>query len=244
MKRITIVSLALCLSFVIAGCATNQQQPSSESKDDVTVTTETKTSEEATGEGTKASHQVTVETVTLLSISDGFSELTSVVPKLIVDGKEATEINASLSDYLQKTYPMEKNGDYADGTSTRLEWGVMDNIVSIVIFASDTSSDYYTIEAFNYDLDTLTSLEDSEVTKRLDMTDDELFGKAEKLLRDLCNERDYDLEKSIAEINYDKITPFITSEGTPGVLGRIVYPAGSQFAGLESMRYFDLGAME
>ena len=163
---------------------------------------------------------------------------------MIVDGKEATEINASLSDYLQKMYPMEKNGDYADGTSTRLEWGVMDNIVSIVIFASDTSSDYYTIEAFNYDLDTLTSLEDSEVTKRLDMTDDELFGKAEKLLRDLCNERDYDLEKSIAEINYDKITPFITSEGTPGVLGRIVYPAGSQFAGLESMRYFDLGAIE
>ena len=121
MKRITIVSLALCLSFVIAGCATNQQQPSSESKDDVTVTTETKTSEEATGEGTKASHQVTVETVTLLSISDGFSELTSVVPKLIVDGKEATEINASLSDYLHKTYPMEKNGDYlAKSTLSRV----------------------------------------------------------------------------------------------------------------------------
>ena len=256
MKKATIITTALCLSLMATGCFGTQNTPASESGNlptEVTTagetTTEAATSETAlieseSSEATKASHQVNVEVITTQTYSEGAYDVNSVVPKLTVDGVEATEINASLESYIQKTYPLENKGDYYEGWSTSIKWGANENTVSIVILASDTSSDYFTCEVFNYDLDTLTAIDDSEVTKRLGMTDEEFFGKTEEIINNYCGNGRYDLDKSLAAVNYDKATPLITPDGNPGVAACIVYPVDSQFSGLESIRCFNMTTME
>ena len=194
-----------------------------------------------TAEAPKASHQVTVEDYSKTTFTEGTSEYTQITPKLIVDGKEATDINSKLNDYIQAEYPLEKNGDYVNGYTTRYEWGYKDNVVSIVIYASYKGEDYFTCEVFNYDLDTLQPLESGEVTKRFAMTDDVLFSKAADIYTDFCDGKSfYDLEKSIASINYDNLTPFIMPDGNPGVAGGIYYSSDSLFSGSVSVRIFNL----
>ncbi|MBR4731856.1 MAG: hypothetical protein IK081_03715 [Lachnospiraceae bacterium] len=287
MKKATIVSMAICLSLMAAGCAGDQQNPASEqqaSKDTV-VTSEVASSEAASSEESSSevasseatsseasseaassevapteessseaatpenvtyevvtdTHKVTIEVVTVKTIS----ECSSVIPKLTVDGKEATEVNAFLGNYVQENYPLEENGDYADGYTTQVVWGVKDNTVSFVIYASATNEDYYTCEAFNYDLDSLAALEDGEVTKRFGMTDEEFFSKTTDAVKDFCDGKDYyDLKKSIKTVNYDKFTPIVLNDGTLGAVGPIFYSDGQQFAGDENMRLFDLKATE
>lgn len=240
-----------------AGCANNNPgtQPSvtesetaasqaTELTEEQTSDTAVETTDEVVTEASSAAHDVTVEEIVKLSSDQGSYVITSVAPKLIVDGQEATEINDSLSRYIEENYPLDIDGEYPDGMSTKLAWGVKDNIVSIVICASSTDSDYYTREAFNYDLDTLKALDDSEVVKRLGMTDDEFFSKTSDIVKNYCEGKDYDLEKCLAAVNYDKITPFIMTDGTPGVICCIVYGQDSQFMGMESGRGFNMTTME
>ena len=243
MKKLIIVSAALCVALIAAGCSGTKNAPASEPV--VIATVPTAVSESTVEETTAPAHQVTVEDLTNVTLSDGVTDYNSSIPKLIVDGQEATEINNSISNYIQETYPLEKTDDGVDGYETRYSWGVMDNTVSIVINASAVCEDYFTCEVFNYDLDTLQPLSDSEVVSRFGMTDDEFFSKtAEVYMSYFGNIPDYDINKSIAAINYDKITPMITSNGNPGVAGCVIYAADSQFGGMESIRCFDIVTME
>ena len=230
MNRLAILSSALCLSLVFAGCANNRKS------------TEGETPASTTAESAVPSHQVTVEDLTREVITLGDTEYIRSCPKLIVDGVEATEINNAISEHVEETYPFEQISEInADGYETLYKWGVKDNTVSIVIYASAVCEDYYTVEVYNYDVETLTPLEDTEVAKRLGMTDEEFFDRTAEIF----NERyggiaDIDLEKSIAQIDYYNITPYITPEGKPGVAACIYYSRDSQFCGMESMRCFEM----
>ena len=229
-----------------AGCANNNPGTDTSGSNSETATSEviSESTEETKSETTNAAHQVTVEAVTLKSFKDDTYEYAMVVPKLVVDGKEATEINKALSDHIQKEYPLEVDGEHADGMATKIEYGVKDNIVSIFIHAGDTGTDYFTIEVYNYDLDTLKPLDDSDIAKRLGMADDEIFSKTTELVKKYCTERDYDVEKSTASINYDKITPCILPDGNTGVLAKVAYGKGGQFEGCDTARLFNLTKME
>ena len=241
MKRITIVSTLLCLSLLASGCAGKPKVLSSEvhASTSAAATTEAAATEAVTG-----THDVKVEELSKDSYTDEYNDTyTSVYPKLIVDGKEAAEINESLRSYIQKTYPLREKTDYGylEGSEIKYVWGVNGNVVSVVILVSGIKSDYYTTEAFNYDLDTLKALDDSEVVKRLGMTDDDFFKKTAEILKKECGDvRDYDLDKTLASVNYDNITPFITADGNPGVIAGIYYSADSQFGGMVSARRFDI----
>ena len=232
MKKISIISAALCLSILAAGCSANEKAPASEPP---------VLSDSVTTLSTVPSHQVTVEDLTREVVSRGDTDYISSCPKLIVDGVEATEINTAISEHVRETYPIEIGDDYVDGYETLYKWGVKDNTVSIVIFVLAVSEDYYTAEVYNYDLDTLTPLEDTEVAKRLGMTDEEFFNRTAEIFNErYSGVKDIDLEKSIAQIDYYNITPYITPEGNPGVAAYIYYSQDSQFCGMESMRCFDL----
>ena len=230
MKKATIVSIALCLSVLAAGCSSNEPTQASEPTTEIT-----------TEETTKVSHKATVEVVTLQSSPDG--EFNQVVPKVTVDGKEATDINDTLSNYIQEEYPFIIVNDEADGMATRLYWGVKDNVLSIVILAYETFTDYYTYDVFNYDLDTLKPVDGREVVKCLGMTEEEFISETKEIVSSFCTERDYDLEKSLAAVNLENCTPFVLPDGTIGVAASIAYPADSQFAG-ESTRCFDMATKE
>ena len=237
MKKIATVSIALCLSLMAAGCSGNTNSQTSEPAASVTGS---ETSETTSVEESQVSHDVTVEEVTE-TLEDQYGEYTCTYPKIIVDGVEATEANTYLSSYIKDQYPLEKIDDQVEGNTVKFKWGSNENTVSIIFTIGAISEDYYTFEVFNYDLDTLTILEDSEVTKRLGMTDSELFDKTKVAYQEFLKGKDsYDFDKSISDLNYDVITPYITPEGNPGVMGRVFYAADSQFSGMESMRCFEL----
>ena len=247
MKRIAILSTALCLALLAAGCTSNE--PTQGTELTITTTTaeatesETTTTDETVIEPSASAHQVNVETVVLLSSKEGDIEYTSVVPKITVDGKEATEINEALSNYIQQAYPLEMDGDHASGMATRLAWGVKDNIISIVIYAGETFTDYFNYDVFNYDLDTLKGADDSAVILCFGMTDEDFFSKTKDAVKDYCTKFQYDTEKSLAAVNYEKTTPFITPDGNLGVAASVVYPEDSQFSG-DSTRCFDLSTKD
>ena len=249
MKKLKLISSALCLSLLATGCVSNQKTPAADPTTATTAAATTQAPAEATTAApaeSKASHQVSVDIVKKMTYSDGTNEYNSVEPQIIVDGKAATELNKELSSYIEKNYPMKKDGNNVDGYATSIAWGVKDNTLSIVITASAMDCDYYTRDAFNYDLDTLKAIDDKEVTKRFGMTDDELFSKAKDIVNKFCSERkdSYDLEKSLASINYDKLTPFVLPDGTPGVACSIAYGKDGQFGGSEGVRTFNLKSME
>ena len=238
MKKLAAVSIALCLSLMAAGCNGNTNSQTSEP---VVSITGSETTEETTVEETQASHAVTVEDITE-TFEDNYGEYTCTYPKIIVDGVEATEVNTYLSSYIKGLYPTEKVDDMVEGFVVRYKWGDNGNTISIVFSIGAIYEDYSTTEVFNYDLDTLTVLEDSEVTKRLGMTDTELFEKTTVAYKAYLEgkEDSFDYDRSLAEIDYTVITPYITPEGNPGVVGRIYYAPDSQFSGLETLRCFEL----
>lgn len=232
MKKIAIVSAALCLMILAAGCTSNTKAAAGESP---------VSSDSVTAEDIAPSHEITVEDLTRNVVSRGEIDYISSCPKLIVDGVEATEINAAISEHVQEAYPLEFDGEYVDGYETIYKWGTNGNTVSIVVYALYVSEDYYTVEVYNYDLDTLEPLEDTEVAKRLGMTDEEFFDRTAEIFTSRYSDvRDIDLARSIAQIDYYNITPYITPEGNPGVAACIYYAQDSQFCGMESMRCFDL----
>ena len=248
-KHIT-ACLAGTVILAAAGCAGNDKPAVQSSVTDGPLVTEVETAASNTltetgdtSEVSVSTHDVKVESqiVAILVDSSG-TEYKAVLPALFVDGEEATEINTSISSHIQETYPLD-DGD--DGFAIRYAYGVNNNTVSLVILISHHSSDYFTTEVYNLDLDTMNELEDGEVTKRLGMTDVEFFSKTDTVIRDYCNGMiDLDLDASIAAVNYDKITPFILPDGDPGVLACIVYASDSQFGGMESMRSFNLATMD
>ena len=223
---------------------TSVDTDASESEPAKTDVTESETTEESSKWTFKSSHDVKVEAVAVRSFGKGDSKVSTIVPKISVDGKEATEINDYLSDYIQKKYPLKESGDYADGLYTRLRCGAKDNILSIIILASDTSTDYFTREVINYDLDTLKKLESSDVTKSLGMTDDAFFNKVKDIIKAACKDDGYDLDKSLALVNYYKVTPFILPDGTIGISASLIYSDQTQFTGLECVRCFNMSSME
>ena len=256
MKK-TILTSALCLTLMATGCVNNGAAPASAPETTATSATETATETTAattetttessapeTSETKKTAHQVTVEVLKKMTYSDGNNEFSSVYPKITVDGKEASAINKTLTDHIQKKYPMEKDGVNIDGWATKISWGANENTLSIVILASDVSTDYFTTEVFNYDLDTLEKIDDGEVTKRLGMTDSDLFAKTKEILKKYCTERHYNTDKSLAEVNYDKITPYITRDGKAGVAATVYYERDSQFSGMDSVRTFSIHTMD
>lgn len=260
-QKIAAAGIAGALILASAGCDKKSDSDTSETTATSVSSTESETTEETSATETTAEESETTASETETEATDAPAEghvvevtevvaatmkdvngieYQTVIPKLTVDGQETTEINESLGSYIQDTYQLEENGDYVDGYETSFSYGVKDNMVSIVISANYLTEDFGVSEVYNYDLDTLTELENSEVVKRLGMSDDEFFGKVEDVYTAYCEKINaFDLDKSIELIGYDKVKPYITSDGNIGVLGCLVYSEGQQFDG-ETFRCFEL----
>ena len=240
---------------------------SAETKESVTELTSVSEVAEASSEATETSSEV-VETSEVAAVAhvevadqlvvtladDSGDEFSMIIPKLIVDGKEATSINAALKEYIEQNHPLEKE-EYMDGDTQRWNvygeetsyaWGVKDNIVSIVIHASETFTDGVNYDVFNYNVDTLEAASNEEVIKAFGMTVDEFNGKVADAYKAYWNSVTYlqeymaDLDKSIDAIP-SNVTPFVTTDGGAGAAG-LIYNSGSQFP--EKIKCFDLETLE
>lgn len=236
MKKTAMIIAALCLSFLASGCITKGQ--------DIPSPSEAFESEisEATTEETAEAHEVTVDVITLVSSDDGL--FTQVVPNVTIDGNEAADINDMLSSYIRSEYPLEIHDEYSDGMSTRLYWGTKDNVLSIVICACETFTDYYTYDVFNFDLETQNRLEGREVLEHLDMTDEDFLSQASGIVESYCTDSFYDLDRSVAAVDLDNCIPFVTPDGNIGFAAGIYYPADSQFAGSDTRRCLSLATKD
>ncbi|MCR5089561.1 MAG: hypothetical protein K6C08_08625 [Oscillospiraceae bacterium] len=178
--------------------------------------------------------EVTDQSVTTYIDNNG-DEYQTIIPRLIVDGKEADSINAALRDHINRNHPLTKNEYGVDGEETRYAWGVRGDIVSIIIIASETFTDGVGYDVFNYNADTLQPAGNDEVLRSFGMTADEFCNKVAEAYRALWDSRTYlqenmsDLDRSIDAISAADVTPFVMPDGNPGAAGRI-YVTGSQFA--------------
>ena len=84
--------------------------------------------------------EVADQSVTTFRDNNG-DEYKTIIPKLIVDGKDADSINAALRDHINKNHPLTQNEYGVNGEETRYAWGVRGDIVSIVVIASETFTD-------------------------------------------------------------------------------------------------------
>lgn len=214
-----------------------------------TVQIEVKPAAIAATEAPAAStHRVEVadQSVTTLKDNTG-GEYKMIIPKLIVDGKEADSINAALCDHINRNHPLTQDEYGVNGEETRYAWGVRGNIVSIVIIASETFTDGIGYDVFNYNVDTLQAAGNNEVIKAFGMTADEFCSKVADAYRAFWDSRPYlqenmsDLDQSIGAISLANVTPFITPDGSLGAAGHI-YMTGSQFP--EIVKCFDLDTLE
>lgn len=202
----------------------------------------------AVAEAPASTHRVEVadQSVTTFKDNNG-GEYKTIIPMLIVDGKEADSINAALRDYINKNHPLTQNEYGVNGEETKYAWGVRGDIVSIIIIASETFTDGVGYEIFNYNADTLQAAGNQEVIKAFGMTADEYCGKVAEAYRAFWNGRPYlqenmsDLDRSIGAISLANVTPFITPDGNLGAAGHI-YMTGSQFP--EIVKCFDLDTLE
>lgn len=190
--------------------------------------------------------EVTDQSVTTLQDTSG-DEFKTIIPKLVVDGKEADVINAALRDYINTNHPLTQNEYGVNGEETKYAWGVRGDLVSIILFARETFTDGVGYEVFNYNVDTLQGASNEEVIRSFGMTADGYCGKVADAYRAYWNSRPYlqentsDLEKSIGAISTESVAPFITPDGALGAAGRI-YMTGSQFP--ESVKCFRLDTLE
>ena len=200
-----------------------------------------------TAEEPAPAHKVEVADQSVTTLKDDSGEYETIIPKIIVDGKEADSVNATLSEYIKKNHPMTMTEYGVNGETTRYAWGVRGDIVSIIIIASETFTDGVGYDIFNYNVDTLQPAGNDEVIRSLGMTADEFCNKAADAYRVFWNSRPYlrnnmsDLDKSIGAISSSSVTPFIMPNGNIGAAGRI-YVSDSQFP--ESVRCFDLDTLE
>ncbi|MBQ3704641.1 MAG: hypothetical protein II885_18160 [Oscillospiraceae bacterium] len=213
-----------------------------------TIQIETKPASIAAAETPVSTYKVEVadQSVTTFRDNNG-DEYKTIIPKLIVDGKDADSINAALRDHINRNHPLTQDEYGVNGEETRYEWGVRGNIVSIVVIASETVTDGVGYDVFNYNADTLRAASNDEVIKSVGMTADEFCSKVAEAYRAFWDSRPYlqenmsDLDKSIGAISLANVTPLITPDGNPGAAGRI-YVTGSQFP--ESVKCFDLDTLE
>ncbi len=226
------------------------------SSSEETSSSETGSSSEtaSTSEQADPAHVEVTTQLEMMLTDDNGNEFRMIIPKLIVDGKEATAINAALKEFVEQNHPLEKtsymDGDTekwsVDGEETSYEWGVKGNIVSIVIQADETFTDGFCYDIFNYNVDTLEAASNEEVMGAFGMTVDEFNGKVADAYRAYWNSVTYmqeymaDLDKSIDAIPTN-VTPFVTSDGGAGAAG-LIYNSGSQFS--ERIKCFDLEALE
>ena len=199
-------------------------------------------------EAPAATHRVEVTDQSVTTFKDNTGgEYKMIIPKLIVDGKEADLINAALRDHINENHPLTQDEYGVNGEETRYAWGVRGNIVSIVVIASETFTDGVGYDVFNYNADTLQAASNDEVIKSFGITADEFCSKVADAYRAFWDSRPYlqenmsDLDKSIGAISLANVTPLITPDGNPGAAGRI-YVTGSQFP--ESVKCFDLDTLE
>ena len=213
-----------------------------------TIQIEVKPAAIAATEAPASTHRVEVadQSVTTLKDNNG-GEYKMIIPKLIVDGKEADSINAALRDHINRNHPLTQDEYGVNGEETRYAWGVRGNIVSIVVIASETFTDGVGYDVFNYNAETLQPASNDEVIKSFGITADEFCSKVADAYRAFWDSRPYlqekmsDLDKSIGAISLANVTPLITPDGNPGAAGRI-YVTGSQFP--ESVKCFDLDTLE
>lgn len=202
----------------------------------------------AAAEPPASTHRVEVadQSVTTFKDSNG-GEYKTIIPKLIVDGKEADSINAALRDHINRNHPLTQDEYGVNGEETRYAWGVRGDIVSIIIIASETFTDGVGYDVFNYNADTLQPASNDEVLKAFGMTADEYCGKVADAYRAFWDGRPYlqenmsDLDRSIGAISLANVTLFITPDGSLGAAGHI-YMTGSQFP--EIVKCFDLDTLE
>ncbi len=189
--------------------------------------------------------EVTDQSVTTFKDDSG-GEYQTIIPKLIVDGKEADSINAALCDHINRNHPLTKNEYGVDGEETRYAWGVRGDIVSIILIASETFTDGVRYDVFNYNVDTLQTASNDEVIKSFGMTADEFCNKVAEAYRALWASRTYlqenmsDLDRSIGAISSTDVTPFIMPDGNPGAAG-CIFVTGSQFP--KSVKCFNLDTL-
>ncbi|MBP5262232.1 MAG: hypothetical protein J6Z43_08920 [Clostridiales bacterium] len=254
MKKRTI-AITLALVMTMSAAAACQKEPDTDASVSI-ITSEssessadTTPSEETTEATSASSHQIVVEDSTIATLTDTTGEFTSVIPKLSIDGQEATDINYNMKTYIEEKYTMQvdANSGFVTGYQVSYYWGVKDNIISIVIKASYIGEDGATYEAFNYDADRVWPMEASSVVAQLGMTDDEFFGKTADAYRNYWNTQpwlgaEYNdlLEQSISAIGYGEVTPFIAPNGDIAVAGTIYTPTQTY----QSVKCFDLDTNE
>ena len=223
------------------------------------LTEETPATSEATTEATAASsdtsasdtsetaavHKIEVADLSRVTLSDDYDEYVTKVPKLIVDGEEATAINMEMNNYILKNYTIEMDnvekrvmGDVVDYV-----WGHQGNIVSIILKISNVNEDGTRYDFFNYNVDTLERVSNDEILAAFGMDSATMKTKladaykawwdSEEWLKEFKN----DLQKSIDNIKDDNVTVFICPEGHISAAGTI-YTSGAQIP--ESTKCFDL----
>lgn len=207
--------------------------------------------EESTEDGwltPTSTHKVVVTDQSVTTFQDNYGdEYKTIIPKLIVDGKEADSINSALLDHINRNHPLTKNEYGVNGEETRYAWGIRGDIVSIIIIASETFTDGVGYDVFSYNVETLQAASNDEIIKSFGMTADEFCNKVADAYRAFWDSRTYlqenmsDLDKSIGAISLANVTPFITPDGNLGAAGRI-YVTGSQFP--ESVTCFNLDTLK
>ncbi len=250
MKRFTALTMILIVGgSLLTGCYSTAATTAASSETAASSVQETAAS--------VSSHIVEVadQSVTAFTDDSG-TEYKKIIPKLIVDGREADSINAELSDYIDQNHHLEKveysdgdvTGSYVDGETTRYAWGVSGNIVSIFIISSETFTDGVRYEVFNYNVDTLQTADNDEVIKSFGMTEEEFNNKVADAYRAWWNAETWlredmaALDKSIGAISSANVTPCVLPDGDPGAAGLVYMPQGSQIP--EVTRCFNLDSLE
>ena len=236
MKKTMLIPICLIILLTLAGCAGTKARTEAPSGAATAAT-----------EAPASTHRVEVADQSVTTFRDNNVEYKTIIPMLIVDGKEADSINAALCDHINRNHPLTQNKYGVNGEETRYIWGVRGDIVSIIIIASETFTDGVGYDVFNYNADTLQAASNDEVIKSFGMTADEYCGKVADAYRAFWNSRPYlqenmsDLDRSIGAISLANVTPFITPGGAPGAAGRI-YLTDSQFP--EIVNCFNLDTLE
>ena len=194
-------------------------------------------------------HSIEVIDGSVITTSDSDGEYKQVIPKLLIDGKEAESFNNSLAKYINSEYEMKKDPEYSDwiiGYEVSYLWSSKDNIVSILLLLSSIEEEWYSYDVINFDVDTMRSPGDEEMTAFFGLSKEELFAKAGTLYRNwwdseewLRDSGDDLLNVSINDISYDTVTPLILPNGHMGMAGLLQIPAEA----MDTVECFDLETM-
>lgn len=260
MKKIVTATAILALGCVmLSGCnisintgkttsLTEETPATSESTEATSASSEESSSD--TSE-TEAVHKIEVADLSRVTLSDDYDEYVTKVPKLIVDGEEATAINMEMNNYILKNYSIEMDNveHRLSGDVVDYVWGHRGNIVSIILKISNVNEDGTRYDFFNYNVDTLAPVSNNDIMALYSMDSATMKGKLADAYRTWWDSEEWlkeykdDLQKSIDNIKDDNVTVFICPEGHISAAGT-VFTNGAQIS--ESTKCFDLetGAIE